>query len=767
MTWLSPWRNDASLQTRLVLCLVAAAAAGSLAVFLGWIFDVRALKSVGVGGSPMWPLSAIGYLFLAAGFWMTIAKGRGAAWLLTLPIVISLLALGESMLGVSTGIDDLLFSDQVARSSAVHAGRPTFNSVVTLGLLGIALILARRGSHAASELANLLASAALCFGLFSAVMLLFASTSDTALSASIAPLCCSVIAILLAAAFLIWRHNSGWTLLLTDQRERRPFLGVLLPVVIALPILPTLFERWGAAAPSAPSQAELLGVLCNIAIVGFLLWVAVNRIMRQQAILEQLRLALDVAAIAVTRLDGTITYWSQGCQLLYGWSPAEAIGKRKYELLESRSGMDKTVVARDAEFSELELTEQRRDGSEISTLEISRPLERDYAPPMRVLKMLDISKRVSAVTALRASEARLRSIIETMPDAVVMVDERGLIRNFSAAAERMFGCRRKATIGRSVHLLMPGTEAAKFDGWVRIYLAAGDRHAVGTLGLCARRADGSLFPVELNVGETWLGGERFFTGVVRDISDRHSADQRFSELGTELAHVSRQNEMSELAADLAHELNQPLSATANFLATARILAARGAEGPRVAELLRMGEEQTLRAGAIIRRLRNFLAKSEVEMRPEPVAETLREAVSLVFFGATQLDIAIAFKLDPAADTIFADRIQVQQVMVNLLRNAAQALRATRTRRRKITIETRRVGDMVEIAVRDNGPGLPEALRDPLYPRFATAKGAGMGIGLSISRRIVETHGGTLIGENNPKTGACFRFTLPAVEEIQA
>ena len=136
------------------MCLVVAAGAGSFLVFLGWVFDAGALKSIGIGGLPMWPLPAIGYLFLAAGFWATIARTRGAGALLAIPILISLLALIESVLGLSIGIDRLLFSEQVARSSAVHAGRPALNSVVALGLLGIALLLARRGSHASSELAN-------------------------------------------------------------------------------------------------------------------------------------------------------------------------------------------------------------------------------------------------------------------------------------------------------------------------------------------------------------------------------------------------------------------------------------------------------------------------------------------------------------------------------------------------------------------------------------------------------------------------------------
>jgi two-component system sensor kinase FixL len=189
---------------------------------------------------------------------------------------------------------------------------------------------------------------------------------------------------------------------------------------------------------------------------------------------------------------------------------------------------------------------------------------------------------------------------------------------------------------------------------------------------------------------------------------------------------------------------------------------------RIAELLRLGEEQTLRSGEIIRRLRDFLAKREVEMRAESLDHTVREAVDLVLFGAAQLEIRLSYRLDPAADRIFADRIQVQQVLVNLLRNAVDALRNQPAESREIVIQTRVAGGgMVEVSVADNGPGLPGTLQDQLYSRFATTKsGSAMGIGLSISRRIVEAHGGALVADSRPGGGAVFSFTLPALDALE-
>jgi two-component system sensor kinase FixL len=279
-------------------------------------------------------------------------------------------------------------------------------------------------------------------------------------------------------------------------------------------------------------------------------------------------------------------------------------------------------------------------------------------------------------------------------------------------------------------------------------------------------ADGRRVPVESRTGMARTDNGTLFTLFLRDISEQLVAEERWSDLNAELAHVSRQSAMSELAADLAHELNQPLSATSNFLAAARMLLEKGEEPERAIELVRMGGEQTLRAGEIIRRLRAFMAKRDVEMRAESVEQTVHEAVELVLVGTGQFDIKVGFELDPLVPMMFADRIQVQQVLVNLLRNATDALRAADREQREITIASRPAeDDMIEFEVRDTGPGLPESVLKHLYTRFVTTKSeGGMGIGLSISRRIVEAHGGVLIAENRAEGGACFRFTIPAMQQ---
>ncbi|MEN2792863.1 PAS domain S-box protein [Sphingomonas oligophenolica] len=844
----------------------------------------------------MWPLTAVAYFFLVIGFGATILLPRLAPFLLAIPLLIAVCALAEGLVRISLGIDTLLFADQVSLLPAGNPGRPEVNSIVTLGLLGLALLTAARRSHAATELATLFASTAFCFGLASVALLLLVTPShEKALRFFIGPLPGSLTTITLSMAFLLWRHRAGWIALLANRPVRKPVVWLLLPVVIALPILPTVIARWGATPESIVyPESDLLAALANVTIIGLLIWVSVDRLANQQAALREITTALDVAAIALTKPDGEITHWSRGCEQLYGWSAAEAIGRKKDDLLHSRwaQGGDGDRPSPSGS-TERELVETRRDQAEISVLERTHVLDRADREPLLVVKMLDISDRVRAETALRESEARLaiaaeaqqlgvshwdiasgrlewspgseqrlgltpgslatfaqwealiepadtqgimasvaraaanhdkrisfqyrfrgangvmrtiegsarclydsagtlttviaanidvterkereaaqqlRSIIDTVPDATIVIDEAGMIRSFSAAAERMFGIDSDAAIGCNIKLLMPDAVAAAHDDSIARYLVTGERHAIGsTRELTARRADGSLFPIEMNVGEARLGEERIFTGVIRDVSDRLAAEQRLNELNAELAHIGRQSAMSELAADLAHELNQPLSAAANFLAAARMLIERGENGAQVADLLRMGEEQTLRSGQIVRRLRDFLTKRDSELRPESLGLVVREAVALVLFGTARYDVRLSYRLDPAADMIFADRIQVQQVIVNLLRNAVEAMRDQPRSTREIVIASRPVeGDMVEISVTDSGPGLPDALSKNLCSRFATSKGGtAMGVGLSISVRIVEAHGGSLVAENRHGRGAVFRFTLPTFGEIGA
>jgi two-component system, LuxR family, sensor kinase FixL len=381
--------------------------------------------------------------------------------------------------------------------------------------------------------------------------------------------------------------------------------------------------------------------------------------------------------------------------------------------------------------------------------------------------IIDVTERDERETAIRRREAQLQSILETVPDAMVVIDECSIILQFSTAAEKLWGYRAAEVLGQPATILVPEDTREAHMATLERYTSKGEGLVGRTYWATALSAAGRRFPVEIRAGVARVDERLLLTMFVSDMGAQMETEARLSELNAEIAHVSRQSAMSELAADLAHELNQPLAATSNFLAAARMLVQRGEGADKIADLLRMGNEQTQRAGEIIRRMRAFMARGEVEMRTESIERTVRDAAELVLVGTAHFNVRVNYQLDPEAPLVFADRIQVQQVLVNLMRNAMEALKKSDEGERAITISSHRVDDqMIELAVSDNGPGIPVHVLENMFSRFTTTKGngGGMGIGLSISKRIIEAHGGTLTAENKPEGGASFRFTLPTVEQ---
>jgi two-component system sensor kinase FixL len=369
---------------------------------------------------------------------------------------------------------------------------------------------------------------------------------------------------------------------------------------------------------------------------------------------------------------------------------------------------------------------------------------------------------------LVAREAHLRSILDTVPDAMIVIDEHGTMSSFSKAAERLFGYSAQEAIGKNVKILMPEPYRGAHDGYVGRYLTTGERRIIGVgRVVVGERTDGSTFPMELSVGEMHSNRQRFFTGFVRDLSERQVAEARLQELQAELVHISRLTAMGEMASTLAHEINQPLSAIANYLKGSRRLL-EGSEGTEpVREAMEKATEQALRAGEIIRRLRDFVSRGETERRVESLPKLIEEASALALVGAKEHGVRVRFLFDPEAELVLADRVQIQQVLLNLMRNAIEAM--SESQRRELAVGTGvRDGGMVEVMVADTGPGLAEEVAQQLFQPFVTTKRHGMGVGLSISRTIVDAHGGRIWAEKNAGGGTVFRFTLHAVnrEELE-
>jgi|GEM_PF-817341 len=380
---------------------------------------------------------------------------------------------------------------------------------------------------------------------------------------------------------------------------------------------------------------------------------------------------------------------------------------------------------------------------------------------MRAIRHADMQS-----SALAIREAKLSAVLAMVPDAVILTEEDGRIVDFSAAAERLWGYRAEEVIGRPFTLLAPDTQAERYARELSERRARGfNPWSSEPFSAVGQRHDGTLFPLEARAGEVEAEGVQCLTIFVRDMSAQFGAEDQIAQLNAELAHLARQSAMGEAAADLAHELNQPLAAAANYLSAATMIAkASGAEGPGT-EMVSNAREQVMQAGEIIRRLRSFTERNDTERSIEALQPMIEDAARLVLVGSGRLAAQVECNVEPPNLRVFVDRVQVQQVLVNLMRNAVEALREAGRENPRIWISARPAPDaMVEVQCRDNGPGLPPATLAELFKRFSANKASeGMGIGLSISKRIVEMHGGAFSATNGPEGGAVFTFTLPTLD----
>lgn len=363
------------------------------------------------------------------------------------------------------------------------------------------------------------------------------------------------------------------------------------------------------------------------------------------------------------------------------------------------------------------------------------------------------------------SEAHLRSILATVPDAMIVIDELGHILSFSAAAEKLFGYAENEVVGENVSMLMPSPDRERHDGYLADYRRTGIRKIIGIGRVTtARRRDGNTFPIELSIGETSLNGRRIFTGFIHDITQRQQVEMRLQDLQAELAHVGRVSEVASLASSLAHELNQPLTAIANYCEAARDILEdemTKENAALVREAMDEAAKEAIRAGQIVGRLRQFMSHGDTERRPESLSKLITEANALALVGTREHGIDVRMQLNQGTDQVFVDRIQIQQVLTNLIRNAVDAMIDSPTRSLAIRAETG-PDDLVTISIEDTGSGISEMIADQLFQPFVTSKPTGMGIGLSICRTIIEAHGGRIWFKPRQGGGTIFRFTVPSM-----
>ena len=373
-----------------------------------------------------------------------------------------------------------------------------------------------------------------------------------------------------------------------------------------------------------------------------------------------------------------------------------------------------------------------------------------------------VSERCRLSFALVDSEGHRAAVLNTVPDGVLTIDEGGWIQSINPAVERLFVRPSHQLIGHHLSELIDGTSPV-FDR-----LMPDARPATlyeHSWDLNARRSDGSTFPIEFSAGRfEQLGSERY-TVVIRDISARRKAEARVREHEAELAHVSRVSLVGEMAAGLAHELSQPLTAiTAYARGCLRLLAGAVPEPAMLHEGISEVVQQAERAGDVLSRLREFVRGRDHQRALIEVGPLIESTVSLMRMEAIQRQVEIETQIEPHLSTVLADQIQIQQVLLNLLRNAIDAIDGSSTERRSIVIKARYKNRCaVEISVADSGPGIATEVAETLFDPFVTTKPLGMGMGLSISRSIVESHGGSLRMARGVPFGAIFFFDLPTAE----
>jgi two-component system sensor kinase FixL len=363
----------------------------------------------------------------------------------------------------------------------------------------------------------------------------------------------------------------------------------------------------------------------------------------------------------------------------------------------------------------------------------------------------------------RTSTAVLRALLDAAVDAMVMIDADGSIVSFNRAAEDMFGYSQKEVLDQPVHLLMPEPYHSEHAGYLSHYLDTGHKKIIG-IGreVQGKHRDGRVFPIWLSVGEAATPQGRCFVGIIRDLSEQRAVEAERHALEARLAHVGRFSLMGEMAAGIAHEINQPLSAIVTYSQAAkRLLAGADFEKDALTKACGGIADQAHRAGQVIENLRNFIRKQDVVKVSLDLNEVINDVMTLILADTNRAGLKLTTELGANLPRIDANAVQLQQVLLNLTHNAVDAMQNSARKAKGMRIRTFALSETeVGLEVCDHGPGVSPRLREGIFHPFVTTKAEGLGVGLAISRTIVQHHGGRLTYTDNPEGGAVFGVLLP-------
>ena len=489
--------------------------------------------------------------------------------------------------------------------------------------------------------------------------------------------------------------------------------------------------------------------------------------------LQELTQALVLAPTMVRQLDGTIELWGGGLERLYGYSATEAVGRKSHELLQTvfpdPIAYINAELRRDGHW-EGELVHKHRNGTPIIVSSYWITSRRQGAASSIVELDLDVTEERYAQTMLGEREARLRSVLETAPDAIITIDERGIMQSFSQASERLFGYAAGEVIGQNVKVLMPDPYRSGHDGYLNRYKHTGEKHIIG-IGrtVKAQKKDGTVFPIELAVGEVGEPGRnRIFTGFIRDLTARQKMEE-------DLRQAQKMEAVGQLTGGLAHDFNNLLTTISGN----HEMLERRLTDPTQRELLKEAQEATELGAQLARRLLAFGRRTPLRAEPidlGAIAASMSDMMRRTL-GAT---ISLETVFEPDLPLTMCDPGQVENVLLNLAINARDAM----PQGGRLVVETKSAtlatayaadhlevtpGEYVLLSVADTGTGMTEEVRRRAFEPFYTTKGpgAGSGLGLSMVHGFVKQSGGHVDIDSQLGRGTTIRIYLPVHGGLQA
>jgi len=364
------------------------------------------------------------------------------------------------------------------------------------------------------------------------------------------------------------------------------------------------------------------------------------------------------------------------------------------------------------------------------------------------------------------AEIEFEAVLNTLVDGVIIIDAVGNMRLFNPACTKIFGYQPDEVLGKNVKTLMPAPFQDEHDGYLKSYKDTKEKKIIG-IGreVEGMRKDGSTFPMDLAVGETRLNGKAIFIGIIRDLTKRYAQQRKYDQLQEDHFHLSRVSAMNEMGSAIAHEINQPMAASINYLETAKLLLSRDGDldKDKLLAVTDCAIQQTLRASEIIARMRGFIERGDVEKEKISLNETIDTATRLAFLSFDNQNIEVSVDIPDNLPHVFANNIQIQQVLVNLIKNACEAMIESENKNLDICAKVASCGNKIDTQIRDSGHGLSEEDIETLFVPFSSGKSGGLGVGLSISQSIVTHHGGQIWATQNIPSGSIFHFSLPIAE----